>query len=140
MTTSNTTAPGVGRQESAVRAVFAETSRAWADGDAEAFAARYTPDATVVLPGIYLPGQDAIRTAMAAAFTGPLKDSQRVHRVENIRFADPATAIVITDSVTVHPGEPAPPAQQRERATWILTRHDGKWLIDAYASSPLQMP
>jgi uncharacterized protein (TIGR02246 family) len=140
MTTSNTTAPGVGRQESAVRAVFAETSRAWADGDAEAFAARYTPDATVVLPGIYLPGQDAIRTAMAAAFAGPLKDSQRVHRVENIRFADPATAIVITDSVTVHLGEPEPPAQQRERATWVLTRHDGKWLIDAYASSPLRVP
>jgi uncharacterized protein (TIGR02246 family) len=115
--------------------VFAETSRAWADGDAEAFAARYTPDATVVLPG-----PDALRTAMAAAIAGPLKDSQRVHRVENIRFADPATAIVITDSVTVHPGEPEPPAQQRERATWVLTRHDGKWLIDAYASSPLQVP
>ena len=137
MTTSNTTTPGVGRQEIAVSAVFAETSRAWADGDAEAFAARYTPDATVVLPGIYLPGQDAIRTAMAAAFAGPLKDSQRVHRVENIRFTDPATAIVITDSFTVHLGEPEPPAQQRERATWMLTRHDGKWLIDAYASSPL---
>jgi uncharacterized protein (TIGR02246 family) len=77
---------------------------------------------------------------MAAAFTGPLKDSQRVHRVENIRFTDPATAIVITDSVTVHPGEPEPPARQRERATWVLTRHDGMWLIDAYESSPLQVP
>ena len=140
MTTSKTTTPGAGRQESDVSAVFGETSRAWADGDAEAFAARYTPDATVVLPGIYLPGQDAIRTAMAAAFAGPLKDSQRVHRVENIRFTDPATAIVITDSFTVHPGEPEPPARQRERATWILTRHDGTWLIDAYASSPLQVP
>jgi hypothetical protein len=43
---------------------------------------------------------------------------------------------VITDSVTVPPGEPQPAAQQRERATWVLSRSDGRWLIDAYHSSP----
>ena len=58
MTTGNTTAAGTS-QDSAIRAVFAQTSRAWADGDGEAFAAWYAPDATVILPGVYLPGQDA---------------------------------------------------------------------------------
>ena len=70
MTTSNTAAGT--SQDSAIRAVFAQTSRAWADGDGEAFAAWYAPDATVILPGVYLPGQDAIREAMAAAFAAPL--------------------------------------------------------------------
>ena len=99
MTTSNTTAAGTS-QDSAIRAVFAQTSRAWADGDGEAFAAWYAPDATVILPGVYLPGQDAIREAMAAAFAGPLKNTRRSHQVRSIRFTSPGTAIVITDSVT----------------------------------------
>jgi uncharacterized protein (TIGR02246 family) len=135
MTTSNTTAAGTS-QDSAIRAVFAQTSRAWADGDGEAFAAWYAPDATVILPGVYLPGQDAIREAMAAAFAGPLKNTRRSHQVRSIRFTSPGTAIVITDSVTVPPGEPQPAAQQRERATWVLSRSDGRWLIHAYHSSP----
>jgi uncharacterized protein (TIGR02246 family) len=135
MTTSNTAGPGTD-QDSAIQAVFAQTSRAWADGDGEAFAAAYAPDATVILPGIYLPGQDAIRVAMAAAFAGPLKNTRRIHEVQSIRFTDPGTAIVITGSVTVPPGAPQPAAQQRERATWMLSRRDGQWLIDAYHSSP----
>jgi len=135
MTTSNTTAAGTS-QDSAIRAVFAQTSRAWADGDGEAFAAWYAPDATVILPAVYLPGQDAIREAMAAAFAGPLKNTRRSHQVRSIRFTSPGTAIVITDSVTVPPGEPQPAAQQRERATWVLSRSDGRWLIHAYHSTP----
>src|SRR5690349_16791264 len=122
MTTSNTTESGTS-QDSAIRAVFAQTSRAWADGDIEAFAAWYAPDATVILPGVYLPGQDAIRAAMAAAFAGSLKNTRRIHRVQSIRFTDPGTAIVITDSVTALPGAPEPPVQQHERVTWVLSRH-----------------
>ena len=123
-------------REAAVRAVFDETSKAWAEGDADAFAARYATDATVILPGRSLPGQDAIQTAMAAAFAGPLKNSRRIHRVRAVRFTDPGTAIVITDSITALPGDPEPPVQQHERATWVLSRYDGRWLIDAYHSSP----
>src|SRR6516225_4948926 len=98
---TTTLVPG---QEAAVRAVFDETSQAWAEGDADAFAAHYATDATVILPGRYLSGQDAIRTAMATAFAGPLKNSRRIHRVQAVRFTDPGTAIVITDSITALPG------------------------------------
>jgi len=135
MTTPDATMLSAG-QEGALRAVFDETSAAWADGDANAFAARYATDATVILPGRYLPGREAIRTAMAAAFAGPLKNSRRIHRVQSVRFTDPGTAVVITDSITALPGNPEPPVQQHERATWVLSRHDGRWLIDAYHSSP----
>ena len=135
MTTPDATMLSAG-QEGALRAVFDETSAAWADGDADAFAARYATDATVILPGRYLPGREAIRTAMTAAFAGPLKNSRRIHRVQSVRFTDPGTAVVITDSITALPGNPEPPVQQHERATWVLSRHDGRWLIDAYHSSP----
>ncbi len=135
MTTTNATTLR-GSQEGAVRAVFDETSKAWAEGDADAFAARYAADATVILPGRYLPGREAIRTAMAAAFAGPLKNSRRIHRVQAVRFTHPSTAIVITDSITALPGDLEPPVQQHERATWVLSRRAGRWLIDAYHSSP----
>ena len=120
MTTSNTTAAGTS-QDGPIRAVFAQTSRAWADGDGEAFAAWYAPDATVILPAVYLPGQDAIREAMAAAFAGPLKNTRRTHQVRSIRFTSPGTAIVITDSVTVPPGDP------RRRPTLSRPRPTAVW-------------
>ena len=48
-----------------IRALFADVSRAWTDGDAEAFAAGYAENATVIFPGTYLPGREAIRAAMS---------------------------------------------------------------------------
>ena len=39
---------------------------------------------------------------------GRLKNTRRVHRVQSIRFTDPGTAIVITDSITARPGAPEP--------------------------------
>ena len=73
---------------------------------------------------------------MAALFSGPLKNTRRSHEVRSTRFTGPGTAIVITDSVAVPPGEPQPAAQQRERASSVLSQGDGRWLIDAYHSSP----
>jgi uncharacterized protein (TIGR02246 family) len=73
---------------------------------------------------------------MAAAFAGPLKGSRRIHRVQSVRFSDPGTAIVITDSITALPGHPEPPVQQHERAIWVLSRHGGRWPISVYHSSP----
>jgi uncharacterized protein (TIGR02246 family) len=121
---------------SAVRAVFAEVSGAWADGDADAFAERYADDASVILPGFYLPDRSAIHAAMASAFTGPLRGSQRVHDLQSIRFLDADTAIVISNSTTAYPGEPEPSAERRERATWVLSRRHGRWLIEAFHSCP----
>jgi uncharacterized protein (TIGR02246 family) len=119
-----------------IRALFADVSRAWTDGDADAFAAGYAENATVIFPGTYLPGREAIRAAMAAAFAGPLKGSRRIHDVQAIRFPGDRTAVVISNSGTVLAGEPGAPADRSERVTWLLSRRDGRWLVEAYHSSP----
>lgn len=134
--TSNITPSVLAGPDSAVRAVFDEVSSAWRDGDADAFAEWYADDATVILPGFYLPGKDAIRASMAAAFAGPLKGSRRIHQVQGIRHLGDGTVIVISDSATVFPGEAEVAADRRERATWVLSRRDGRWLIEAYHSCP----
>ncbi|CAG7600423.1 SgcJ/EcaC family oxidoreductase [Actinacidiphila bryophytorum] len=134
--TSSPAAPAATDHDSAVREVFREVSRAWAAGDATAFTAWYAPDASVVLPGYHLAGEEQIRSAMAGAFAGPLHGTRRVHDIERIRLVTPDVALVHTSSATVQDGQYAPAAEEREAVTWVLARHAGRWLIEAYHSSP----
>jgi uncharacterized protein (TIGR02246 family) len=136
MTMTSDTTTVLAGADRAVRAVFDEVSAAWADGDADAFTGWYTEGATAVLPGFYLPGKDAIRAAMADANAGPLKGSRRIHEVQTVRFLGDGTAIVISKSATTLAGETEPAAGWREWATWVLTRHEGRWLIEAYHGCP----
>ncbi|MEV1175764.1 SgcJ/EcaC family oxidoreductase [Nonomuraea sp. NPDC049784] len=123
-------------EERALLAVFDATSSAWAEGDANAFVRWYGENAAVILPGVYLKGKAAVRAGMADAFAMPLKDSKRIHTAQDVRFLDADTAIVITRSVTVFPGEPEPPADRWELATWAFSRGDDGWLVEAYHSCP----
>jgi hypothetical protein len=65
-------------ERDAVVATFEATSKAWADGDASAFAAWYA----------------------------------------------------------LFPGEDEAPAERRDLATWVLTRRDFQWFVEAYHSCP----
>ena len=111
-------------------------TRAWAAGDAESFAACYTPDATAILPGFHLRDRAGIRSSMAKAFAGPLRGSHRVHDVQAERRYGPDTAVVVTRSATVHAGEEEPPPARWSLATWLLRREAGRWLIAAYHDCP----
>lgn len=122
--------------EHAVRALIDAVSAAWADNDVTAFVAHYADDATAVLPGLALLSKAVIRTAMAAAFADQLNGTRRIHRVQDVRFLDNATAIVISRSVTVRAGENEPPADRWSIATWVLSDRSGRWLIEAYHDCP----
>ena len=122
--------------ERAVHAVVEAVSGAWADNDVTAFVGRYAEDATAILPGVALRNRADIRTAMAAAFAAQLKGSRRVHQVQSVRFPADRTAIVISRSGTVFPGETEPPADRWSLATWVLSQRSGHWLIEAYHDCP----
>jgi uncharacterized protein (TIGR02246 family) len=128
MTSNNATAVRSG-EDSAVRAVFDELSKAWADGDVDAFTAWFTEGATVVLPGFIMRDRAAVRTGMATAFDTQLRGSTRTHVLRDIRFVGAGVAVVSTDSVTAFP---AVEAEQEDWATWVLTEHDGRWLVESY--------
>ncbi|GAA4630584.1 SgcJ/EcaC family oxidoreductase [Actinoallomurus vinaceus] len=130
---SDSRTPVLAENDSAVREVLDGIVAAWADNDAEAFAAFYTEDATVVLPGgVHHQGREELRAYMAAGFAGPVKGSRSIDRPENIRIIDGRTAVVVSLSGFLLPGEDEIPAERMRRATWVLAEHDGQWLVEAY--------
>ncbi|RQX01028.1 SgcJ/EcaC family oxidoreductase [Micromonospora globispora] len=125
------------RDDQAVRDVLHALVAAWAANDADAFAAHYTDDATVVLPGgVFHQGREGVRSYMAAAFAGPLKGSTSVDEPESVRVVGGDAAVVVSRSGFLLPGEEELPADRRRRATWVLSRLDGVWRVEAYHNCP----
>lgn len=120
----------------AVRDVLRQVYTAWADNDADAFAALYADDATVVMPGVLHRGRSTVRDYMAGAFAGPLKGSRGIDDPYDIRIVGTDTAIVVSKAGIILAGERDLPAERERFATWVLFKQDGRWLIAAYANAP----
>ncbi|TYK50546.1 SgcJ/EcaC family oxidoreductase [Actinomadura decatromicini] len=121
--------------ESEVRAMFDQMYKAWADGDAAAFADHYTDDATVVMPGVFHQGRQAVRDYMAAGFAGPLKGSRAVDEPQDVRVHGD-TAVIVSRAGILMAGETEVPAEGERLATWVVSKRDGRWLVSAYANAP----
>ena len=123
----------------AVRDVLRQAYGAWADNDADAFAALYTVDATVVMPGVFHPDRAAIHSYMRAGFAGPLRGSRAVDEERSVRVMGDA-AIVISRSIILRAGESDTPDDADARAvtaTWVLARTEDGWKIAAYSNAPV---
>ncbi|MDN5915950.1 MAG: SgcJ/EcaC family oxidoreductase [Pseudonocardia sp.] len=118
-----------------IRAVLERLYGAWADGDADAFAALYTDDATVAMPGVFHQGRDAVRSFMAAAFAGPLAESRGIDEVRDIRMLGGDAVVVSSVAGILMSGETEVPSDRERSATWVLVR-DGDWRIAAYTNTP----
>ena len=128
MTTNNPT--------DSVLNVIQAVYNAWAENDADAFAALYTDDATVVQPGVHKKSKHDIRTTMAAGFAGPLKGSRVLDEPQSIRFLGSEAAVVITEGGVLMAGQAELPSERLVRATWVLTKQDERWYVAAYQNSP----
>jgi uncharacterized protein (TIGR02246 family) len=120
--------------DEAVRETLARTVTAWTANDAGAFAGRYAPAATVMLAsGVFLQGRDEIAAYMTAGFAGPLKGTRGIDEAETVRLLGDDTAVVVSRSGFAQPGDEA----VMRRATWVLSRHDDGWAVEAYANTPI---
>ncbi|MCX4615700.1 YybH family protein [Streptomyces mirabilis] len=71
----------------AITAVLESLYKAWDAGDADAFVADYTQEATAIMPGSYRASREEVRQGMAAGFASFLKPAFRIiqrHRVTNL--------------------------------------------------------
>jgi uncharacterized protein (TIGR02246 family) len=120
--------------ENDVRALLRSITAAWDANDADAFAAHYAPDATVVLPGgVFHRDREEIRVWMAAGFDGPLKGTRGVDEPELVRIGGDS-AVVICRAGFLLPGETELPAARERRATWTLRRTPEGWRAAAYTN------
>jgi uncharacterized protein (TIGR02246 family) len=141
MTTTASSSAVTGQQavteEQAVSAVLDRLYTAWVAGDADAIAGLYTTDATVIMPGVYHVGAQAIRAWFAAGFAGRLRGSAATDEARSVRFPSPDAAIVTGTGGILMAGETSMPADRLIRATWVLSRQQGDWRIAAYHNCPL---
>jgi uncharacterized protein (TIGR02246 family) len=88
------------------------------------------------MPGVFDQGREAVREHMARSFAGPLRGSRGVDTPQDIRVLGD-TAIVVSRAGIQLAGETEVPADRTVTATWVLVRRDGRWMIAAYANTPV---
>ncbi|WP_331739336.1 SgcJ/EcaC family oxidoreductase (plasmid) [Streptomyces sp. NBC_00637] len=134
-----TTASGVvvpDEDRAAVAAVPQRLVEAWAAYDADAFAEVFTPDGTLILPGVFEKGRDAIRAFAAAAFAGPYQGTRVTGTPIDIRFANEGAGVLITRGGILAPGETEPAPERAVHASWVVVKRGGHWHLAAYQNSP----
>lgn len=124
--------------ETAVLDVLDRLYQAWKDGDADAFVDDYLDDATVVMPGVFRQGRQAVRDAMKASFAGPLKGTQAFDEPQDIRIIDGMLAIVVSRAGIIFPGQTEVAADRLSHATWVLCKRASTWRIASYTNAPAQ--
>lgn len=110
---------------------------AWSAHDADAFAAAFTEDGTMTLPGFEpSQGRDAVRTFMAAAFAGPYRGTQVTGDPVSMRLIAADVAVVVTRGGILGAGETEIPPERAVNATWVIARDGDDWSLAAYHNSP----
>ncbi|MFJ3338685.1 SgcJ/EcaC family oxidoreductase [Streptomyces sp. NPDC086766] len=138
--TASTSSPSAVVPTDADKAAVAELPQrvvaAWAAHDADAFASVFTPDGTLILPGVFEKGRDAIRSFLAAAFEGPYRGTRVTGTPVSIRFLSEGVGVLITEGGVLAPGESEVSAERAVNASWVAVKHEGAWSLAAYQNSP----
>ncbi|WP_051151531.1 SgcJ/EcaC family oxidoreductase [Nocardia niigatensis] len=126
MTTSQIT------DEAAVRELFERSNQAWADGDAAAYAAVFTPDADYVTWfGAHLKGREAIRASHEPLFAKYMGGTHLDGEITGLRFVTPDVAIVHGRGAVVK-GRRRRNRFNTKVNMYVAVRRDGDWSFAAF--------
>ena len=122
----------------AIKQCVAAWEDAWNRHDAHATATAYVEDGDFSsTTGIPSHGWKDLEAHYNEIFTTFLKDAHRTDTVKSIRFLGPDTASVDIDwqmtGARTRDGKDAP--NRKGLLTWIVTKHNGQWMITIYHES-----
>ncbi|SFW90407.1 SgcJ/EcaC family oxidoreductase [Amycolatopsis australiensis] len=113
-----------------VTAVLDSLAEAWGRGDADAYGAHFTEDATyVTFVGTRYQGRDDIADSHRALFAKFLKGTQLAHEVLDVRFLG-ADVAVLTSRGDTYKG--TRPEKLGKLQTYTLVRDGDRWLVAAF--------
>ena len=122
-------------------AVLAALDSAWHAGDADRWVAHYATGRDFVgfvnLSGMRMNDLPALRTRLAAIFSGIFRGSRHVGTLRRLQFLAPNTAVVDEDiEITGFAGLPAgisptSPGVLQTRMRHVMVRRGNRWLIVA---------
>jgi uncharacterized protein (TIGR02246 family) len=123
---------------SAIKQCVAAWEDAWNRHDAHATAMAYVEDGDFSsTTGIPSHGWKELEAHYSEIFTTFLKDAHRTDTVKSIRFLGPEIASVDIDwqmtGARTRDGKDAP--NRKGLLTWIVTKHNGQWMITIYHES-----
>ena len=133
--TTRSTGPSKADQ-AAIAAVPARMVKAWAAHDADAFADLFVEDGSMMLPGKYKKGKDEIRSFMAAAFAGPYQGTQVTGSPIEIKPLGTGAVALLTEGGVIEAGQSELSDAAAIRASWILVKREGNWLLSVYQNCP----
>jgi uncharacterized protein (TIGR02246 family) len=139
MTSSNGTAT-LTEDELAIREVPKRMIAAWAGNDAVAFSKLFTTDGSMILPGVFVTGQDKILEFMTAAYAGPYRGTNVYGAPIGLKILGPGAVLLLTQGGVLAPGETEVAPERAIRASWNLVKRDGEWLVSAYQNTPISTP
>ena len=145
MSTDTHTEPSTTAPEADMAAIAALTQKviaAWAYNDADSFANLFVEEGTMILPGMYAKGREAIHAYLAESFAGQYKGTQVTGRPLDLRLLGADSGILLTEGGVLPAGHTEVPDEQSIRASWVVVRRDGEWRLAAYQNSHarLQLP
>jgi uncharacterized protein (TIGR02246 family) len=132
------THPNMDADSAAIKQCVAAWEDAWNRHDAHATATAYVEDGDFSsTTGIPSHGWKELEAHYNEIFTTFLKDAHRTDTVKSIRFLGPDIASVDIDwqmtGARTRDGKDAP--NRKGLLTWIVTKHNGQWMITIYHES-----
>ena len=118
--------------EAAIRAIIADTEKAFNTGDAELLVEHMARNAVGVgVTGVELAGRAAMLEGARGAFAGPLKGQRARYDVVGITFLRPDVALARKHARAVDGAGELIDVGHAMTALYVLTKESGRWWVVA---------
>ncbi len=124
--------------QAAIIELVRRITTSWKAQDASILGTVYTEDVSMLLPGAHLKGRDVAEEYMTEAFATKWKDTEVLGVPLEMRYLHDDVILLISHGGAYAPGSKEVSVDNAIRGIWVFIKQDGKWIITAYANTPVR--